>query len=384
MSVETIDNSILPDGGRQIDALTSLRFFAAFYVLILHSGSHAVVAAVQAPGIVSNFLANGYLGVNFFFVLSGFILAYIYQGRLRGSYLSYSTSNYAIARFARVYPVYVLALLLTIPVVPWGHSWNTLPQFLLLQCWLPPAASDVYTLGNDNGPAWTLSIELFFYLAFPVLIKWAERLRTPQIFWVIAGICCLMVWFRLPAMGAGREGWQVPYRWQAYVPLPISRTPEFLYGVLLGILFRRGILPVRPLSLYLAGALTFATLCCSILPWVPAAATILFGLVIILTAVNHSATIHAPFLESRFLVLLGGACYSIYLLQYPVHRWLRVVLGSELEPVAKTIYVPVLIIISIVVFLRYEIPLREFLRGKIGASIAECRWACAARWAALP
>lgn len=351
-------------GAAHIDALTSLRFFAALYVLLLHSGSSAIMSAVSLPGFFQRFLANGYLGVNFFFVLSGFILAHVYQGRLEGPYFSAATWRYGVARFARVYPVYLLALVLTIAASPGILGWHRLPQLALLQCWLPPVYADNSL--NDNGPAWTLSVELFFYLSFPFILKRAERLRTRTILAVVVALFAAMVEFRLPTMGTGREGFAGMNPWMFYVPLPLLRTPEFIYGLLLGIVHRRAVVASLPWTVYAAIATTLVALCVTTAPWVASAATICFGALILLVAVNLPQTALARPLGSRALVLLGGASYAVYLLQQPVHMWLWILAGNQ-SVVARLAYAPSLVLLSVVVFLYYETPLRELLRRVISS-----------------
>ena len=85
--------------GQNSLALTSLRFFAASYVLVFHSGGPTLSEFGRLPPLLDNFLMNGYLGVTFFFVLSGFILTYVYYGRLT---TQKDRTRYAAARFARI------------------------------------------------------------------------------------------------------------------------------------------------------------------------------------------------------------------------------------------------------------------------------------------
>src|ERR1035437_982751 len=96
-------------------ALTSLRFFAAMYVVLFHE-SHNPGHIVLFP-LAARFVASGFTAVTLFFVLSGFILAYNYD-RIR------SRREFWISRFARIYPVYFLSLL---PVFITPH-WSHLPR----------------------------------------------------------------------------------------------------------------------------------------------------------------------------------------------------------------------------------------------------------------
>src|ERR1700679_4079883 len=92
--------------GRSLKPLTGIRFFASFYVVVFHSrvGEVCLQHGWYAAG---NFFQNGYLAVPLFFLLSGFILAYTYQGQIerRGD-----VRRFWEARFARIWPVYAVSL----------------------------------------------------------------------------------------------------------------------------------------------------------------------------------------------------------------------------------------------------------------------------------
>jgi peptidoglycan/LPS O-acetylase OafA/YrhL len=134
-----------------LPALTSLRFFAAAAIVAFH--------IMPMHGIPRNLaLANG---VSFFFVLSGFILTYNYRdlsGRLRQFY---------IARFARLWPVHVLTLCLAVLLIPFkGGPFDLVLNLLLVHAWVPVRE----TVFSFNGVSWSVSAEVFFYLAFPLLL----------------------------------------------------------------------------------------------------------------------------------------------------------------------------------------------------------------------
>src|SRR5579863_596949 len=93
-----------------LQALTGVRFLAAFYVVLFHSLPW-LRNKYQVPETLQIFLGNGYLAVSLFFILSGFILAYTYEGQIEGSR---NLFRFWQARFARIYPVYFLSLLLCI------------------------------------------------------------------------------------------------------------------------------------------------------------------------------------------------------------------------------------------------------------------------------
>ena len=343
---------------RSIDALTSIRFFAALYVLFLHSGSHFLLERFPALGFLGPFFANGYLGVPFFFVLSGFILAYIYAGKFRNPR---DYSRYAVARFARVYPVYLLALLALLPLVLAEFSWRSIPQFLLLQKWLPLDFDHV--LQNVNEPAWSLSVELGFYILFPPMVAVLGRLPVSGVGWVALAACALMLSLRLPSFV---DMSNAPLAFVGAIPFVLLRVPEFVFGVCLGLLFRQR--PDMFRSQWLLPsvlAATLAVLMSSSSLWVAPVATICFGLLIIGVAANEDSRI-ARVLSNRWLMLAGAASYALYILQYPVRYWVGQLFTGSAEIFGRLLYVPLLMAISIVVFLYFEEPVRERLRQKAG------------------
>ena len=153
-----------------LDALTSLRFFAALAVVFYHSGAGFAANSRIAPTIVENILNNGWLGVPFFFILSGFILTYAHadmhfdRAQLR---------RFFAARFSRLYPVYILALLICIPFVDHFSFATDWFQFFLLQTWFPNSGATDW-----NFVAWTLSVEMLFYLVFPFAFVFFRRLSN--------------------------------------------------------------------------------------------------------------------------------------------------------------------------------------------------------------
>ena len=103
-----------------IYSLTSLRFLAAFGVLCFHQTMpNKFLCDHHLPGIIGNLFKTGFIGVNLFFVLSGFILTYTHTGE--GAALNLSNRDFFAARFARIYPVYLLGVLVIAPLVLWGN-----------------------------------------------------------------------------------------------------------------------------------------------------------------------------------------------------------------------------------------------------------------------
>ena len=149
-----------------LPALTGLRTLLALSIVFFHF-------TPPHMEILAPIFNNGFVFVGFFFLLSGFILAYNYADRP-----NLSKRDFWVARFSRLYPVYLAALVISYQMLAseWGaHSraefWQGfLLTPLLLQGWFPNLAT------FWNTVAWTLSCEFMLYLAFP----WLVRIPLPR------------------------------------------------------------------------------------------------------------------------------------------------------------------------------------------------------------
>jgi len=139
----------------KLDALTGLRIVAAGMIVAHHS------RALQIP--VPNYALDH--GVSFFFVLSGFIIAYAYPKLdSKGEVF-----NFLVARVARIWPAHFTALLLVVTLLQMPLDRTFVANLLLLHGWVPSWP----WYFSYNAPSWSISTELFFYIVFPVLIfRW--------------------------------------------------------------------------------------------------------------------------------------------------------------------------------------------------------------------
>jgi peptidoglycan/LPS O-acetylase OafA/YrhL len=265
-----------------------------------------------------------------------------------------------MARFARVYPVYLLALLLVLPLILKDPSWRSIPQFILLHCWVP--FGDLRSLQNINFPGWSLSVEFAFYLLFPLLLAALSRVGRRGLILAAAAACVPMLALRLPSLNAGVIP---PFGFVDEVPFMLLRVPEFAYGVALGLLYRRDPLLFRSAWLTpVAVIVTFAALVSTGSPWIAPVAAVLFGILIAAVATNRQSFV-SRLLSNRLLLLGGGASYAIYILQFPVRYWIGQVFTGDLNMLGRILYAPALIVISTLVFLYFEEPVREWLRRKV-------------------
>jgi peptidoglycan/LPS O-acetylase OafA/YrhL len=379
-----------------------LRFFAALAVVLFHTaGVFLGTAWMTSP--VAVWVSGGFLGVSLFFVLSGFLLAYVYLEPDAG--LRVPTRSYAWARFARIYPLYLFALAVAVPALfldianvgtidgilatrdhlpalttsfraalatPAGSGgWilHLSPTVALLQAWLPSRAWRVW-----DPPAWSLSCEFFFYAVFPLLGAWIAR-RDSGTRWALAGgayalsvgyaVAFWALGFRFQGEAASDIGSSLLYYW------PIARLPEFLIGVVLGlhVLDRKDVRrdsASRALRWIGLLGVTVGIVGLSALPteW---SRTGLFAPVFgaLILGLRGGAGVAGRVLASRPLVLGGEASYGIYLFHLPLATLYLALVGpgNALGPLSFVGYLAVLLAVSLVAYRWIERPARRTIRA---------------------
>ena len=191
-------------------------------------------------GIFAPVISAGYTGVSFFFVLSGFILTYAHATEYEAG--RGNAQKFWIARFARIYPVYLFVMLLA-ALLSIGEFKNPLhilayaADLLLVQAW------SMRMVNFFNGGAWTLSVEAFFYLLFPFLaLRLRPRTRSAALGWIAVFYALAMlvplIDLRLsPLAGFVEQHGAVPGSMLIFssTRVPIFALPEFLSGVSIGL-----------------------------------------------------------------------------------------------------------------------------------------------------
>ena len=163
----------------EIKALTGLRLFAAVWVVLFHFRPLLAQAVPDFSTALAPVLDSGAQGVDLFFILSGFVLAWNYLDRMGPSWSTRDTLHFLWMRLARVWPVYLvtlhLAALWIIFTLHVGHvpaenadtltATSYVRQLFLVQLWFQP-----YFDGSSwDGPAWSISAEWLAYLIFGFL-----------------------------------------------------------------------------------------------------------------------------------------------------------------------------------------------------------------------
>ena len=220
---------------QQMLALTGLRFIAALWVFLFHI---QIRWPLSNNFMVRNILDQGAVGTSIFFMLSGFLLAYRYADSRS------SLRTYLIARFARIYPIYMVAAVVTLPWLGVNFDGNSLQGILhkvakivllivsnifLVQAWFPP-----YFSFWNNGASWSISVEAFLYLILPLTLP-ILRSATKKKLLVIVLIC----YFLAAAPGISASLYESPLS-HIYYSVPIFRLPEFLIGACIYFFMRQG------------------------------------------------------------------------------------------------------------------------------------------------
>ena len=229
------------DGRREIVSLTILRAFASWWVVIYHFRK----MSPYTSGLDIFVLNFGWVGVDIFFVLSGFVLAYVYGPSIEGQ--NFDFWQFLVKRFARIYPVHLLTLALTVAIATALLAVNPkaslaaqlfansgtgydpvrtiLAQLLLIHAW------GVEKIGHFNAPSWSISAEWFAYLFFPVVAYAILRLsRTAA---VATGIIVFLLFnaFALAWLGVPLAGLNENFG-------ILRIMPEFCLGIAAFMLFR--------------------------------------------------------------------------------------------------------------------------------------------------
>jgi peptidoglycan/LPS O-acetylase OafA/YrhL len=295
----------------RLHGLTGLRFFAAAWVWAYH---FLVLTVGSAPWWLQRMQNAGHAAVSLFFVLSGFVLAYNYAGPLADGRVS--RARFFRLRLARVWPLYALVALVEIPLalaagVPSLRiGLATAADLVGLQAWIPA----ITFVGNT--PGWSVSVELFFYAAFPWLALLVPDARRARLV-IAAAIVATLAAAATPAL--------VPAHSDLATFLkcgPLLRVPEFIVGIALGRAFLARRQPLPPaaataLAAIAALAVLALVLASGSVPRYFLHALLLPAFALLLWAVASGAfaTLGSPPLR-----LLGEASYGLYLMQIPLFQ----------------------------------------------------------------
>lgn len=338
--------------------ITALRFGAAIWVAIYTFWEN--LAGAGRSGLVD----KGYLGVELFFVLSGFILSHVYLQAAGEKQFSYR--GFLWARIARVYPLHLATLigvgLLAAVALAAGMSvdgnvlsWPALPaNLLMLHAWgLAPVA-------GWNHPSWSISAEWFAYLCFPLFAFVFWRLRDKPVAAVVGAAAFLTVLYFVFEQVAGFPLTEATFRWGA-----LRIVPCFALGCALYLVYRKA--PLK--APWTASAASFALMILSAALGLWDGITVLFAGALILSLASLPNE-RAGVLASRPAVYLGEISYSVYMVCVP-WKLLSINLAAKLTDAPDKqlhifVWLAILALLPVVAAVSYHLverPDRKALRG---------------------
>ncbi|MGV0919497.1 acyltransferase family protein [Empedobacter falsenii] len=347
-----------------LNSLTSLRFFFAFVVFLSH------LTFVKTDLAWYNYLKNnvffeGYLGVGFFFILSGFVLALNYEKKVIDN-PNFDKKKFYIARIARIYPLHVLTFCVMLPFViinVWqGYfHWDIAgANLFLLQSYIP--VKDFYF--SINNVSWSISTELFFYFMFPFYVIWLHKF--PKLKYVLLLIIPIII-FAEPYFRTNMKLEKAIF----YIN-PIVRSFDFILGIITcqiykkikdtpinfskGTLIEIAAITVLAIFFYfhsdVARAFRYG-----IYYWIP-----MVGIVLIFALQKG---LFSRILQLKSLVYLGEISFAFYMIHMIVIKYGNQYLSKINDFQKIGIYFVIALILSALTFEYFEKPVAKWIKSKV-------------------
>jgi peptidoglycan/LPS O-acetylase OafA/YrhL len=296
-----------------ITSLTPMRGIAAILVVIFH---FEIVLVLFLPRDTSRFFSKCYLMVDLFFIMSGFIIYHVYGELFKYNIHTKSFNKYIRARLARVYPLHIFTLILTIILVVSAHfKWDeffnlrAIPTHMLML-----QSMGLHSIYTWNVPAWSISAEFAAYIIFPLFafVLYRYKIVTPVVISaLIIFIYCLLAFKLGKANGTtGQYNLDVTYDY-GY----LRGIAGFLAGGMIYQFYLKKIFYFLKADfiLVILFVLLFACLHFGVtdLVFIP------IFLLLVLSAAYNTGRVKR-FLGNHFLQWLGDISYSVYLMQFPL------------------------------------------------------------------
>jgi len=343
----------------RIDQLTFTRFIAAFAVVLFHFSDG--IFPFNTP-ILLPIVTNSNVFVSYFFMISGFVMVIAYHKSPK-----INVRQYYLSRLFRIFPAFLLSLLLTLAYFIWIgkeiNGYSLALQVVLIQAWIKNQQL------TFNFPSWSLSVEVFFYLLFPFLFNYLYKTKNTTQFY----ITIILFWFLsqtvfLYLLYTHSFDKQINY----ILYLPLFHLNEFLAGNLLGFF----IIKKSPLKSNTDFVIIILSLIIILSMYFISPYKIfhngllapIFGLLIFFIAVNNGMLTNV--FTNSILILLGEISYGIYIYQFPVFKisnfiFFKVLKLSEYYQSVFYINCFLLIIVSYTSYRLIENPIVIFIKNKI-------------------
>lgn len=366
----------------QIDELTGLRGIAALFILFNHI--LLVYPILRNYAISSSLGWFGHMGMDLFFILSGFVICYNYADRINNNPKS-GIREFLVARIARLYPLYLLFIVFFF-VCNFIRSYSnteftaqnitSLPIFLSgMQSWFYGFIGNmpiVWMQGNANI-SWSISTEFALYLFFIPLVWMLLKINSKKayIFAIVGLIILQLSWLYFSYHDNfiasflnnlyGQHTNYTPAEWLTFHS-PLARIWQFLCGCVIARSYnpenQGGYLRLfRALKYLSLLSLTFFVISAPFMKYSCQQYLTSSLLMVFTLAVVQSGD---KFLKSKFLLFMGEVSYSTYLLHIIFVQFLAYS-GNHL--ISYIINLPLFFILTyitaFIVYKYYEMPMRK-------------------------
>lgn len=295
-----------------LPVLTSLRFWAAYAGVTFHYTNIALDSIDKELFKSLPVISKLYLGVDFFFILSGFILTHVYLKKIVNGNFSYY--DFYLKRIGRIYPVFFFAFLLTIFELNFFHwiGFTTKPEqvnlvnftmyLLCIHAWAE------FQIPHFNPPSWSISAEWFAYILFPFLIAAIIKIRLRYVILFVSILFIFLWWFALQYLGSPLTRLDFDYG-------SLRILPEFLFGICLYLLGQRYSLSFYNIKWF---ALLVVVMFVPLFFLMPDYITLIILGLIILTGAEQGRQNYEWAASKKDALYLGEISYSVYLLHIPL------------------------------------------------------------------
>jgi peptidoglycan/LPS O-acetylase OafA/YrhL len=362
-----------------IKPLTSFRFFFALTVFACHL-NFIDPKNVFLTRLYKSVFYEGYLGVSFFFILSGFVLALNYKNRLIEKKIT--LKEFWVARFARIYPLHFLTLLLAIPLSLNGFLTGTIIWFgkfiinmFLLQSFIPLTG----IFFSFNEPSWSISDEMFFYLMFPLIITLYFKYKK--------AITLNLILLLLIPIGIFLCPQNLVHR--LFYINPFFRIADFIIGIMLYDIYERKPFANVLKSKSSATLIELLSICLfalffafhMLIPqgyryscyyWIP--------MIVLILVFSYQTGYISAFLSNRIFVLLGEISFGFYLIHQLAIRYI-VIINTKFLLISNN-YLLIATMFGVTLILSYlsynfiEHPLNNYIKLKYKKNMADKKTDC--------
>ncbi|MGB0869111.1 MAG: acyltransferase family protein [Flavobacteriales bacterium] len=340
----------------RLEQLTFTRFIAAISIVIFHYGLNVDPFCVK-PFV--ELFQEASIGVSYFFVLSGFIMIVAYWNKNEITFYEYIKR-----RFARLYPVYFLAILILLAY--YIRTQITIPfdevilGVLLMQSWLPE-----YAL-SFNWPGWSLSVELLFYLCFPFIFNQIVKKKQFKYIAIVSCVIFITSQFAVHLLKYSNFYQEFPSANHNFVfYFPLLHLNEFVMGILFGVFFMKNKRSTKNYDVLIL--LLFIVLLVLIYfnnYFIFHNGLLVFLYIPIIYCLVYNNGLITTLFNKRIFILLGEISYAVYILQKPIYMFTKsfmISLGVNNRNITFYFFLLVLLIVSYFSYKYVEQPLRKLI-----------------------